>query len=242
MVLINNDFKDALVNKINGILDLDDEHWNNLDKKMKLKYIHRLCNYLEDNKIEKLETLTIPLKSIKPKKLIQYCGISNQYNKNLYLQFNKSILDYTYNFRNKYVKIPKRQHYTYNSLPAKEYNQILNDFNEITYLFMNKNKIDIIEIICLFDPNFPNHDLFGSFVLNENLFADINNFDYEISVLKEFYYKSMRDIYLSHESQLYLLNSREKCESFFYKEYFPNDLWDLLNSFLNSFLIIFTVQ
>lgn len=147
MVLINNDFKDALVNKINGILDLDDEHWNNLDKKMKLKYIHRLCNYLEDNKIEKLETLTIPLKSIKPKKLIQYCGISNQYNKNLYLQFNKSILDYTYNFRNKYVKIPRRQYYTYNSLPTKEYNQILNDYNEIIYIFMNKNKIDINNLL-----------------------------------------------------------------------------------------------
>jgi hypothetical protein len=142
MVLIDNDFKDILVNKINGILELDDEHWNNLDKKMKLKYIHRLCNYLEDNKIEKLETITIPLKSIKPKKLIQYCGISNQYNKDLYLQFNKTILDYTYNFRNKYLKLQKRQYYTYTSLPKEEYNQILNDYNKIIYTFMNKNKID----------------------------------------------------------------------------------------------------
>ena len=147
MVLIDNDFKDILVNKINGILDLDDEHWKNLDKKIKLKYIHRLCNYLEDNKIEKLETITIPLKSIKPKKIIQYCGISNQTNKNLYLQFNKTILDYIYNFRNKYVKIQKRQHYNYTSLTREDYNQILNDYNEITYTFMNKNKIDINNLL-----------------------------------------------------------------------------------------------
>ena len=147
MVLIDNDFKDILVNKINGILDLDDEHWKNLDKKIKLKYIHRLCNYLEDNKIEKLETITIPLKSIKPKKIIQYCGISNQYNKVLYLQFNKLILDYTYDFRNKYVKIKKKQYYTYTSLPSKEYNQILYDYNEIIYTFMNKNKIDINNLL-----------------------------------------------------------------------------------------------
>jgi hypothetical protein len=33
MVLIEDDFKDVLVNKINEILNLDDERWNNLDKK-----------------------------------------------------------------------------------------------------------------------------------------------------------------------------------------------------------------
>ena len=147
MVLIENDFKDVIVNKINGILDLDDERWNNLDKKIKLKYIHRLCNYLEDNKIEKLEAITIPLKSIKPKKLIQYCGISNQNNKNLYLQFNKLILNYTNEFRSRYVKIPKRQYYTYNNLTKEEYNQILTNYNEITYTFMNKNKIDINNLL-----------------------------------------------------------------------------------------------
>ena len=171
MVLINNDFKDMLVNKINGILDLDDEHWKNLDKKIKLKYIHRLCNYLEDNKIEKLETITIPLKSIKPKKIIQYCGISNQSNKVLYLQFNKLILDYTYDFRNKYVKIKKKQYYTYTSLTSKEYNQILYDYNQIIYTFMNKNKIDINNLLkSVINTNF------------DKLITDTNqNLDYKLN-------------------------------------------------------------
>lgn len=147
MVLIDNLFKDVLVNKLNDLLELDDDNWNKLDKKIKLKYIHRLCNYLEDNNIEKIEVINIPLKSIKPKKLIQYCGVSNSNNKNLYLQFGKLILDYTNGFRSKYVKIPKRQYHTYNNLPREEYNQILNDYNEIIFMFMNKNKIDINNLL-----------------------------------------------------------------------------------------------
>jgi hypothetical protein len=147
MVLIDSEFKDVLVDKINEILDLDNENWANLDKKLKLKYIHRLCNYLEDADINKLESISIPLKSIKPKKLIQYCGISNLNNKNLYLQFNKLILDYTSGFRNQYVKIPKRQYYTYNNLPKESYNQILNDYNQIVFMFINKNKIDINNLL-----------------------------------------------------------------------------------------------
>jgi hypothetical protein len=174
MVLIENDFKDVLVNKINEILDLDDNRWNNLDKKIKLKYIHRMCNYLEDDKIEKLEAITIPLKSIKPKKLIQYCGISNQNNKNLYLQFNKLILNYTNEFRSRYVKIQNRQCYTYNNLTDEEYNKILTNYNEITYTFMNKNKIDINNLLkSVVNTNF------NKLIINPN-----QEFEYKLNYLE----------------------------------------------------------
>ena len=147
MVLIENTFKNILVDKINEILNLDNEQWNILDKKIKLKYVHRLCSYLENNKIDNFESISIPLKSIKPKKMIQYCGISNLNNKELYLQFNNSVLEYTRDFRKKYINVGKRQFYTYNSLVKEEYNNILNVYNKIIYTFINQNKIDIKNLL-----------------------------------------------------------------------------------------------
>jgi hypothetical protein len=147
MVLIEDTFKKILVDKISDILDLDNGGWNNLDKKIKLKYVHRMCSYLENDNIENLQSISIPLKSIKPKKMIQYCGISNSNNKFLYLQFNKLILDYTRDFRSKYMGSGKKQFYTYNSLIKEDYNNILNEYNKIVYTFINKNKIDIKNLL-----------------------------------------------------------------------------------------------
>lgn len=147
MVLIDNTFKKVLVDKINEILNLDNEEWKKLDKKLKLKYVHRFCSYLENDKTDNFESISVPLKSIKPKKMIQYCGISNLNNKDLYLQFNNLVLDYTRNFRNKYINVSKRQFYTYNSLIKQDYNNILNEYNKIIYTFINKNKIDIQSLL-----------------------------------------------------------------------------------------------
>jgi hypothetical protein len=140
-------FKNELIEKINCILNLKNPHWEKLNKNIKLKYIHHACSYLQDENKEKLKTLTIPLKSIKPKKLIQYCKINNVSNSNLYFQFNKLILDYTFNFRNKYVNINKRIYWSWESLPANEYNEILSEYNKIVYTFMKTNSIDINELI-----------------------------------------------------------------------------------------------
>lgn len=137
------DIKIIIIQKINEIININNDAWTKLDRKLKLKYIHRLCNYLETENSTKNESITIPLKSIKPTKLIQFSGISNEYNKELYLQFKKSILDYTFNFRDKYIKIPKRQYYTFTGLPKDESNKILNEYNQIVYAFMTKNKINI---------------------------------------------------------------------------------------------------
>lgn len=171
MVLIENEFKNTLVKKINEILNLENDNWRNLDKKIKLKYIHRMCSYLENENIENLECITIPLKSIKPKKMIQYCGISNSNNKNLYLQFNNLVLDYTKDFRNKYINVPKRKFYTYNTLTKEDYNNILNEYNKIIYSFMNKNKINILNLLkCVIGSNF------DKLIIDEN-----NGFEYKIN-------------------------------------------------------------
>jgi len=168
MVLIDNEFKDILINKLNKILYLDNENWNKMDKKYKLKYIHHLCACIENNKINNLEPITIPLKSIKPKKLIQFCKISKLNNKNLYLQFQTLILDYVRDFRNKYINIKKRIYYTYNSLPINDYNNILYEYNKIIYTFINKNKIDINNLLKLLIGN--NYD---------KLLFDNNNYNNE---------------------------------------------------------------
>ena len=154
MVLMD-DFKEIIIEKLNNILNLDYEKWNILDKKIKLKYIHRLCNFLEnDENVDKRDNITIPLKSIKPKKLIQYCGYSNQYNKETYIQFNKLILNYTNDFRNKYINISKKKYYTFNNLPKEEHNLILNELNEIVCCFIKKNKINISNLLkCLIGSN-----------------------------------------------------------------------------------------
>ena len=54
------------------------------------------------------------------------------------------MLNYTFDFRNKYINIKNRIYYAYSSLPQSEYNKILNDLNEIVFTFMNKNKFNIL--------------------------------------------------------------------------------------------------
>lgn len=139
--------KNTLVEKINDIINLNNNEWNNFSKNIKLKYIHRICNMLETNDINKKDELIIPLKSIKPKKLIQFCGYSNQTNKTIYTNFNKSLLNYTFKFREKYVNIKNKKYYTFSSLPKNDNLTILNELNEIIFMFINKNKLNITNLI-----------------------------------------------------------------------------------------------
>jgi hypothetical protein len=148
-MVLDDNIKTEIIQKINDILNLDYFSWSKLDKNIKLKYIHRLCSFLEkDDNLNVLDTIFIPLKSLKPKKIIQYCGFSNQSNKELYIQFNKLILNYTIDFRNKYLNISKQKYYTYSSLPKNEYNDILNNINQIVYYFITKNKINIEKLLA----------------------------------------------------------------------------------------------
>ena len=139
--------KSTLIDKINDIINLDNDEWNNFNKNIKLKYIHRMCNMIETQDNNKLNELIIPLKSIKPKKLIQFCGYSKQNNNSIYNNFNQSILNYTFAFRRQYVNIKNKKYYTFSNLPKNEYLLILNDINSIVFNFMNKNKFNINNLI-----------------------------------------------------------------------------------------------
>ena len=70
------------------------------------------------------------------------------------------------------------------------------------------------------------------FSKNKYMLSFIGNLNYEILLIRDFYEKSMRLLILSDESQAVLINLREDHDSLFYKEYFPNDLWNLMNNIL----------
>lgn len=147
MVLVD-EIKNILIEKINDILNIENEEWQKIDKKTKLKYIHRYCNMIETNNIEKIENITIPLKSIKPKKLIQFCGYTKINNKEIYYQFNKTILNYTFNYRKLYVDNKNK---TFSNLNKSSYLSILQDINEIVFSFMTKKKFNaeiFIKLLC----------------------------------------------------------------------------------------------
>lgn len=176
-----NDFKNILVDKINDILNLKNDEWNKLNLNIKLKYIHRICNMLETNDLTKKNELIIPLKSIKPKKLIQFCGYSNINNKSIYSNFNQSILNYIFTFREKYINIKNKKYYTYSNLPKDENNIILNELNNIVFMFMNNNKFNInILIKNLTGSNF-NKIIYNAESHNNNYNITLNNNIIEIN-------------------------------------------------------------
>jgi hypothetical protein len=150
MVLLDDAVKNQIIKHIDNIINIPDINWNMFDLKMKVKYLHHMCNLFinEDNFESKKNQLTIPLKSIKPKKLIHFCNFTKSINSDLFKDFCQKILNYTFSFRSKYVKIIKRTYYNYKNLPLIEYNTILNDYNHIVYLFLkqNYNNINIINL------------------------------------------------------------------------------------------------
>jgi hypothetical protein len=152
MVLLDDTIKNQIIKYIDNIINIPDNNWNMFDLKMKIKYIHHLCNLFinEDILAGKKNQLTIPLKSIKPKKLIHYCNFTKSINSNLFKEYCQKILVYTFEFRSKYVKITKRIYFNYKNLPLIEYNTILNEYNQIIYLFLKEN-FNNINITNLFN-------------------------------------------------------------------------------------------
>jgi hypothetical protein len=156
MLQLNSELKEDIINKLKEIISIDQNNWNNLDIKLKVKLIHHYCNFIEtsnlNNKSLNNKSLNnkslindikiIPLKSIKPKKLVQYSCFNKQYNKKLYNEYLNNIKEVTFNFRNLFTK--SKVHHTFNSLPRELYNEILNSYNKTICDFLIKNKNLII--------------------------------------------------------------------------------------------------
>ena len=125
-----------IMSEIGKLINMNINDWNMVSIENKIKILHNMCkNYICDKNDKKV---IFSLKSLKPKKLIQYCNFSNLNNKIYYNEFKKNILDYTFEFRSKYVDKKKRVYYTYNNLSSTDYNKIITDYNNIVYNFLIK--------------------------------------------------------------------------------------------------------
>jgi hypothetical protein len=143
MLHLDLDLKKNIINKLEEIISIEQNNWNNLDIKIKIKLIHHYCNFININNIKNDNNINydvnkIPLKSLKPKKFIQFACFNKQYNKKLYNDYLNGIKEYTSNFRNLFVK--NKVYHTFSSLPKELYNNILNSYNKYVCDFLKKNK------------------------------------------------------------------------------------------------------
>lgn len=139
MTLINNNVKKIILNSLENILNISDESWTKLEANIKLKIIHHYCNYFS-KKIKDIswDSIHIPLKSLKPKKLIQLLGFNNNYNKTQFTDFNEQILKYTFEFREQHNQ-KNKNNYVLSSLAKDVYYSLLNKYTKIIYDFIDKN-------------------------------------------------------------------------------------------------------
>jgi hypothetical protein len=143
MLQLDSELKKNIINKLEEIISIEQNNWNNLDVKIKIKLIHHYCNFININNIKNDNNINydvnkIPLKSLRPKKLIQYACFNKQYNKKLYNDYLNDIKEYTTNFRNLFLK--NKIYHTFNNLPKELYNNILNSYNKHVCDFLKKNK------------------------------------------------------------------------------------------------------
>lgn len=147
-IILNNELKTKIINNLSEIINYDEKIWNDININIKLKIIHHFCNYfLNKNVNNNWDIIKIPLKNIRPKKLIQYAGFNKKHLTNLFNIYKNDILKYTFSYRNNYVK--NNKYYSFNNLPKNEYNLIMNNYNNIVYNFLNSN-LDVIEYKQLF--------------------------------------------------------------------------------------------
>ena len=177
MTIIDVSIKNIIINSLENILNIQDDNWNNLESNIKLKIIHHYCNFFNKKKSNiDWNVINIPLKSLKPKKIIQFTGINNNNNKILFNDFNNQILQFTNGFREQFNKNSK-QFYLFSCLDKEIYNSILNNYTKIIYDFINKN-IKCIKTTTLYNNLVSNNNdklIIKSLATNFNLLLDNSN-------------------------------------------------------------------
>ena len=147
MILISQNLKKNIINKLDEILNIDDHDWKNLEKDIRLKIIHNLCNTFKSNLKNTNNFLNIPLKNQRPKKIIEMCDFNKKINSNIYEEFIKKLVNLNREFRNNYNS--KNKNYCFANLNKINYNNLLNYYNLFIYEFLNKH-IDIINYKSFF--------------------------------------------------------------------------------------------
>lgn len=142
MVQIEDSIKKTIMLNLENILNIQDKNWNLIDNNIKIKIIHHYCNFLSDNNKLSDNFIDIPLKSIKPKKLIQFSGINKMNNKHLFNIYNSQVLEYTFKFRENFLN-KKRKYYVFSNMPKLLHDSILQDYTKIIYNFIIDNLSNI---------------------------------------------------------------------------------------------------
>ncbi len=152
MTLISSNIKINILSKLDDIVNIEDPEWSNLEMDLKFKIVHNLCNFLKNNQNinskQILNSINIPLKNQRPKKIIEFGGINKQTNTNLFNEFKKNIIMMNKEFRKTYNS--KTNNYCFANLSYDKYKNIIHNYNSNMCDFINKN-INIINIEKLYN-------------------------------------------------------------------------------------------
>lgn len=161
MTLLSSNIKSNILTKLDDIINIEEPNWSSLGIDLKLKIVHNLCNFLKNNMDSHTNThlinqnyheksikntINIPLKNQKAKKIIELGGINKQTNSELFNQFRKELVMMNKDFRKTFNS--KNKQYCFGNLSNAKYQSIINDYNKNIFKFLNSNidKIDTIKL------------------------------------------------------------------------------------------------
>ena len=101
MVDLSDKTKGIIFDKLQSIVNLDISDWYLINKDIRIKILHNFLSFILFNTFSFNNVLNIPIKSIKPKKLVMFCNMNKQKNVNIFNKYNKEVLAYTNKFRDK---------------------------------------------------------------------------------------------------------------------------------------------
>ena len=171
MTLLSLNIKSNILRKLDDIVNIEDPNWSSLGIDLKLKIVHNLCNFLKNNIESHINihlinqnqkkyqihhqkhhqkhpenlienSINIPLKNQKAKKIIEFGGINKQTNSELFNEFRKELVMINKDFRKTFNS--KNKQYCFGNLSCDKYQSILNNYNQNIFKFLNSNidKID----------------------------------------------------------------------------------------------------
>ena len=167
MTLLSLNIKSNILRKLDDIVNIEDSNWSSLGIDLKLKIVHNLCNFLKNNinshtnidlinqnqknhqkhhqkRPENLieNSINIPLKNQRAKKIIEFGGINKQTNSELFNEFRKELVMINKDFRKTFNS--KNKQYCFGNLSCNKYQSIINNYNQNIFKFLNSNidKID----------------------------------------------------------------------------------------------------
>jgi hypothetical protein len=158
MTLIPSNVKSDIIIKLNDIINIEEPEWVNLELNLKIKILHNLCNFLKNNTtLDKnknlnsnaiINSLNIPLKNQRPKKIIEFCGMNKKLNTKLFDEFRKELILVNKEFRKTYNS--KNKNYCFANLSNYNYETIIKNYNYKVFNFLDRN-IDKIDATKLYN-------------------------------------------------------------------------------------------